>query len=258
MHHANSTVLELVMGRQPDDTTCGPTCLHAVYRYYGDPISLEEVIATAPTLPGDVGRGTLAVMLGLHALRRGYDASLYTFNLQMFDPTWFGDPKEPASPELLAAKLKAQCQTKGRGEPKFAAATEAYLEFLALGGCVWFRDLSSALISGFIRDGNPILTGLSATYLYRCSREYGINDDFDDVRGEPAGHFVVVHGYNPAKRHVTIADPLEDNPGFAAHGYTVPVARLVAAIMLGVITYDANLLIIEPRAARGGAKGVAS
>ena len=28
------TVFEIQ--RQPDDVSCGPTCLHAVYRYFGD------------------------------------------------------------------------------------------------------------------------------------------------------------------------------------------------------------------------------
>jgi hypothetical protein len=30
---------------QPDETTCGPTCLHAVYRYWGDTESLDTIIA---------------------------------------------------------------------------------------------------------------------------------------------------------------------------------------------------------------------
>jgi len=30
---------------QPDETTCGPTCLHAVYRYWGDQEPLETIIA---------------------------------------------------------------------------------------------------------------------------------------------------------------------------------------------------------------------
>ena len=246
---AAPTVLELDIHRQPDETTCGPTCLHAVYRYYADDVSLDEVVATAPQLPGEgTGRGTLAVMLGIHALRRGYDAALCTFNLHMFDPTWFGEgSKEPADPALLSKKLRAQAAAKERLGPKFQVATEAYLEFLSLGGSVWLRDLSSTLIAGYIRQRKPILTGLSATYLYRCAREYGPNDDFDDVRGEPAGHFVILHGYDPTKRLVTVSDPLESYPGFSEKRYTMPMARLIAAIMLGVITYDANLLLIEPR-----------
>jgi hypothetical protein len=29
---------------QPDETTCGPTCLHAIYRFFGDDAALSVVI----------------------------------------------------------------------------------------------------------------------------------------------------------------------------------------------------------------------
>ena len=32
---------------QPDETTCGPTCLHAVYAYWGDKEPLDTVVANA-------------------------------------------------------------------------------------------------------------------------------------------------------------------------------------------------------------------
>jgi hypothetical protein len=231
---------------QPDDETCGPTCLHAVYRYWGDEIALREVIESTRSLAcTGTGRGTLAVMLGIHALTRGYRATLYTFNLQVFDPTWF-DRSGVASPVVLETRLRRQAEAKGDEEPRFPVATDAYLEFLRLGGRICYRDLTSGLISGFIRDGVPVLTGLSATYLYRCAREFGPNDDYDDIRGIPTGHFVVLHGYEARGRAVTIADPLAGNPGFVSQRYTVPMSRLVPAIMLGVLTYDANLLVIEP------------
>ncbi len=239
-------VLPLEILPQPNDETCGPTCLHAVYRYWGEELTLQQVIDSVPTLTLDgVGRGTLAVMLGTHALSRGYRAALYTFNLNVFDPTWF-DTAGDTSPDVLAEKLRSQEKAKGGRDGKFRVATEAYLQFLERGGQVHSRDLTSRLISGFIRDGIPVLTGLSATYLYRCAREYGPNDDYDDIRGLPSGHFVVLHGYDARTRRVTVADPLENNPGFTARSYTVSMARLVPAIMLGVLTYDANLLVIEP------------
>lgn len=235
---------------QPTDETCGPTCLHSVYRYWGEEISLDEVIESSRSLNrAGAGRGTLAVMLGSHALSRGYRAALFTFNLHVFDPTWF-DSRGEASPALLAGKLGAQRAAKQVDDPRFGIASDSYSEFLKLGGHIHLRDLTSRLISGFIGRGVPVLTGLSATYLYRCAREFGPNDDYDDLRGEPAGHFVVLHGYNSHNRKVTVADPLADNPGFESQSYTVPMARLVPAIMLGVLTYDANLLVIEPPAGR--------
>src|SRR6187399_1164714 len=51
---------------QPDETTCGPTCLHAIYAYWGDKEPLADVIHRARWL--DEG-GTYAVFLGCDALR---------------------------------------------------------------------------------------------------------------------------------------------------------------------------------------------
>lgn len=231
---------------QPDDETCGPTCLHAVYRYWGDEVTLPSVIESAQSLRSvGIGRGTLAVMLGVDALSRGYRAVLYTFNLEMFDPSWF-DAAGHAPRKFLSEKLRGQVAAKGEADPRLAVATTTYLEFLRCGGTIRLCDLTSTLIARLIRSGQPVLTGLSATYLYRCSREWGEKDDYDDLRGTPAGHFVVLYGYDPHGRRVTVADPLADNPGFTTQQYTVPMARLVPAIMLGVLTHDANLLIIKP------------
>ena len=245
-------ILPVEILRQPDDVTCGPTCLHAVYRYWGEDVTLSEVIATVRSLEqDDCGRGTLAVNLGLHALRRGYEATLITFNLDLFDPTWFRDDGS-ADSSLLKAKLKAQAEVAPFDDKKLVLSTDAYIEFLELGGVIRLEDLTTRLISGHIRAGRPVLTGLSATYLYRAIREHGPNDDPDDLRGLPVGHFVVLHGYMSSTRQVYVADPLEDNPAFASRNYTVSMSRLVPAIMLGVLTYDANVLVIEPSGARRG------
>jgi hypothetical protein len=232
---------------QPDDVTCGPTCLHAVYRYFDDPVSLEEVVETTQSLPGEhLGRGTLAVMLGIDALRRGYTAHLITFNLQVFDPTWFDKATGEADERVIASRLAEQAAAKRDLGDKFALATAAYMEFLSLGGTIATQDLTLALLARYIARGLPVLTGLSSTYLYQCAREYGHNDDYDDIRGLPQGHFVVLHGFDRTQRLVSVADPMGDNPGFGATDYKVPMARLTCAILLGVLTYDGNLLVIEP------------
>jgi hypothetical protein len=218
---------------QPDSTTCGPTCLHAVYRYFNDRVDLAEVIQGVTPLPGG---GTLAVWLANHALKRGYKATIYTYNLQLFDPTWFAPGVD------LAARLVAQ--TRAKTDVKLRLSAEPYLEFLSMGGRVRLGEKTSSLIRRYLKRGIPILTGLSATYLYGCARE--INDDYDDIAGEPLGHFVVLSGYDRARREVMVADPLHDNPGFGQQNYNVNVERLIASIMLGIVTYDANLLVLEP------------
>lgn len=222
---------------QPDDTTCGPTCLDAIYRYYDDPLPLEQVVSEVSHLEEG---GTLAVWLACHALQRGYSAKIFTYNLQMFDPTWFlRDDVD------LCERLREQARVKRSA--KLRLATEGYLEFLELGGQLRFEDLTTALVRKYLKRGVPILTGLSATYLHGTAREYGQQNITDDVRGEPTGHFVVLCGYEAKSRDVLVADPLEANPFSASHEYAVNIERVIGAILLGIVTYDANLLIIEPR-----------
>ena len=220
---------------QPDETTCGPTCLQALYGYYDDPVALQDLIDQVPVLEEG---GTLAVHLACHALRRGYRAKIYTYNLQVFDPTWFGPGKD-----VLAEKLLAQRQAKTHNR-KLQDASLAYLDFLSLGGKLRFEDLTSLLLRRLLAEKGPILTGLSSTYLYACAREKGANMDYDDVAGEPSGHFVVLCGYDRAARTVLVADPLSPNPMAPANQYAVNIDRLVCAILLGILTYDANLLLI--------------
>ena len=67
------------------------------------------------------------------------------------------------------------------------------------------------------------------------------------MRGESNGHFVVLTGYRKEDRRVLIANPLKPNPIAHSPYYSVEIYRLVCAIVLGIFTYDGNLLIIEKR-----------
>jgi hypothetical protein len=226
---------------QPDEATCGPTCLHAVYRYWKRDESLQEVIARTRKL--EQGGGTFAVFLACDALRRGFEATIYTYNVTVFDPTWFSGSVD------LAERLKLQASAK-KHDQRLQAATEGYLEFLESGGRIRFTDLSRTLIRGLLRRGLPILTGLSSTYLYRTAREYGPQDRPDDVLGTPGGHFVVMAGYNRKERQVLIADPYGPHPYGPSHKYWINIDRVVCAVLLGIVTHDANLLVIQPRGNR--------
>lgn len=237
------SLLEFKILPQPNDSTCGPTCLHAIYHYYGDDVPLEQVIEEHKSLKEG---GTLAVFLACHALRRGYQATIYTYNLSMFDPSWFSPEKKD-----LVERLQAQLKIKFKNSPRFQSATHGYLEFLQTGGILKTEVLNAGLIRRYLKNGIPILTGLSATYLYQVPREVveyeGAEGEYDDLRGEPSGHFVVLCGYKKEARLVTAADPLLPNPMAPSHQYDVKIDRVIGAILLGVITHDANLLIIEPK-----------
>ncbi len=228
--------LGLVVEQQPDDETCGPACLHAVYRYYGESVTLPEVAADLRML--DAG-GTLDVYLANHALARGYEVTLYTYNLKLFDPTWFG-----LKNEQIREKLRRQAELKT--DEKLRLASRGYEAFLADGGRLRFKDLEPSLLRSYLNRGIPVITGLSATYLYRSIRDLPETNEDDDIRGEPVGHFVVLTGYRQVAREVLVADPYRSNPLASSRYYAVRIHRLIGAILLGIMTYDANLLVIEP------------
>ena len=239
-HRTMRTSLDFAITPQPTETTCGPACLHAVYRFYDDEISLEQVTRQVQTLPEG---GTLTVFLALHAMQRGYDATIYSCNLQMFDPTWFVPGAPPIRERLIAQKAV-------KNDPKLHIATDGYLQYLDMGGQLFMEDITPQLIDRILDSGAPIVAGLSATWLYRAKRDRPSDMKEDDIAGEPLGHFVVIHGLDASACHASVADPYMYLPTFGSHSYIVPVDRLISAILLGIFTYDAKLLILTP-AVRG-------
>ena len=229
--------MDLTILPQPDDTTCGPTSLHAVYRYYNLEVELPQLIADVSMLDTD---GTLAVYLGIDALNRGMDATIYSYNLKMFDPSW-------AILDSLALIEKLEQQQEFKKKKRFLQASQAYIAFLRQGGRILFDQLTPELLKNTLQLSIPILTGLSATYLYNSMREItrAKRSHYDDLAGEPVGHFVVLTDYT-AVDMVRIADPYSGNPLCSSQYYTLPVQRLINAIHLGSMTYDANLLIVRP------------
>ncbi len=236
-------MIELNIRTQPDDETCGPTSLHAIYHYYGLTISLKEVIET---IEHSISGGTLSPLLGKHALMHGFDATIFVNQLDLFDPTWFKQSKAPR--EVLLVKLKSQ--DKFKQAKNLVAESKAYQEFLELGGDIRFKTIDVQMLRSYFNKNIPILTGLNSTYLYRTSRELFTQEGesfFDDIQGLACGHFVVLCGYDDKRRRVVVADPFRENPLSKNNFYKVSIARLINAIMLGAQTYDATLLIITPK-----------
>jgi hypothetical protein len=225
---------------QPDDVTCGPTSLRKVYAFYGMEFELDEVLET---LERNEDGGTLAVFLGMAALREGFRTRIYSYDLQIFDPTWAGLP----SAELVR-KIRARFDFLEDATRKRAAV--AYVRYLEMGGELAFDDLSPSLLKSIIDRDHPILAGLSATYLYGFARErwdevQGRLVD-DDVAGDPTGHFVVIGGYDQWGRVLTVLDPSAHVPTSPGGRVRVGAERLINSILLGDVTYDAVLLEVWP------------
>lgn len=222
---------------QPDDVTCGPTSLHAVYSHLGLNLPLHQLISEIESLEEG---GTLGVFLGIDALKRGFKATIHSYNLKIFDPTWSGLKMSDLREKLVQLR-------KAKTAPKLRKAIEAYIRFIDLGGVVMMTDLRAAMFQKYFKKGIPVLCGLSATYLYQCKREYTNDQDksvFDDILGDPCGHFVVAYGLDENKQFL-VADPDCTNPFHKSPYYKVDKFRFLHSILLGVMTYDGNVLVVE-------------
>ena len=226
------TLLGVPRFAQPDDVTCGPTCLAQVYRYYRHAKTVREVIQETPSNPDG---GTMAVYLGISALRNDFTATMYSYNLRVFDPTW-----TRLDPPALVRKLRRR--VRAVESKRLRHTLEAYITYLRMGGRVRFRELEKKLLVRILASGRPILTGLSATYLYGARREF--KDEYDDIRGDPVGHFVVICGYYPRSDRFVVRDPASHIPFSRTGKYSVDAERLISAILLGDVTYDAVLLVL--------------
>jgi hypothetical protein len=232
-------MLDLSIATQPDGISCGPSCLHALYQFFLDPITLEQTIEEVPYLDGG---GTLAVLLACHALRRGYKATLHSFNLHVLDPTWV-----IGNSYALREKLEKQLTTTT--DPKIKITTQAYMDFLDLGGELTFGEITFDLLRRCLDRKVPLLSGVSATYLYKNMRDYTSDDNqvvYDEWLGAPTGHFVVIRGYELNTQSLSIADPYTPHPLSSDHYYSVDFLHWLHAHLLGIVTYDAELVSIEP------------
>ena len=196
-----------------------------------------------PGLPLAGRRASLAVFLGMAAMRRGLRARIYSYDLQIFDPTWTHLPRE----ELIR---KIRARSPYLTDSKRRGAAVAYVRYLEKGGELAFDELTPALLKSIIDRGHPALAGLSATYLYGFARERWdeVNGKLvdDDVAGEPTGHFIVVSGYDQWGRRLTVLDPSEHVPATPDGRLIVSAERLINSILLGDVTYDAVLLELWP------------
>ncbi len=236
-------MLTLTIDPQPDDETCGPTCLRAIYNYYGKDLDLKPIVQE---IDRSLSGGTLAPMLGKHALKLGFSSTLHVNNISIFDPSWFQKNQSPQ--EELVSKLVLQNQYKKN--PSTAQASKAYQRYLELGGQIRHDTINLPLMQYYFQRQIPLLVGLSATYLYSSPREHYTEQGvslFDDIRGTPCGHFVILYGYDEKENRIFVADPNKKNRISSTNYYKIDVTHLINAIMLGVLTYDSDLLVIHPK-----------
>jgi hypothetical protein len=210
-----------------------PDLLAQVYRFLGYERAVDEVISDTRR---NADGGTLGVYLGISALRNGFRPTIYTYNLRIFDPTW-----RRLSPPEISGKLRERRRFVRSRRLKRAIA--AYVEYLGMGCRVPVFRARCGFLVGLLQTGHPILTGFerNVPLWVRSRTQRGVRRRF---AASPRGISSSCAGYYPRSDRFVVRDPSSNIP-FSRNGkYTVEARRLIAAILLGDVTYDANLLVL--------------
>ena len=152
-------VLDVRRFVQPDDLSCGPTCLAQVYRYYGhDKRAVRTVIDETARNPDG---GTLAVYLGVSALRNGFGAASTR--------TTCGSSIPPggSSPAAIAQAGEAAPAPGRPARPKLQRSRAAYIEFLGPRRQGALPELTRELMVRILAAAVTPSSRVGATYLYR-------------------------------------------------------------------------------------------
>lgn len=224
---------------QPTITTCGQTALSILLSHFGEVINPLKIEQNVPQVQDKNGQnmGTITQHMATWCIDKGYNVSLYTFDCQVIDQSWFGLGKDE-----LVEKLRQREEgwtVPSLGELWTKEYARSYKEFIQHGGNLHItRAVTSELLYKLLENG-PILPCLNFNTLYGVPKSRRLNNQEavdDDINGVAINHFVVIYGNNE-DGNLLIADPWH-RPGMQ----TIEPEILLAAISTAQIECD-NLLV---------------
>jgi len=193
-------------------SSCGHSSLLQVLAYYGTNLELKEVVKEISNCEVDeLKLGASECELGMFAIKRGFKSTVVSLDVRRFDATWFELSSEELKKKLelrseFLHKLSPEDIKEGQGTQYLDNVTKYYSEYLEKEGKVKFLPISKELIKKYIDNKIPVIALVSSQLYFKKARKY--NGEFDDIKGKPTGHWIVVSGYD--ENNFIITDPADD------------------------------------------------
>lgn len=216
----------------------GAETLRGIYAYYGEDISMDDLVVSTTRFSN---RRLRPLALAIDALERGYAVTVHCCDTRIFDLSWMG---------LVSSELKEKLEYhKSKADSVHLTQTfDAYIQILEKGGTIDLSEINRAVIRKAVELKAPIIAAVSATHLFHSKREYLDSKDrpvLDDAKGKTAGHLVAVTAW--VGKEITLHDPYLANPITGKAKYKVYISRLMRSILLGVLSYDAQMVVITKK-----------
>lgn len=172
-----------------------------IYSYFGIKVPLEKLL---DDLKIDKYTGTFTAQLGLHAKNSGLQTLILCSNPYYVSPAWSKLDNQTIYKKIggwLAFELQGKNKIR---KNKFKKGTRFILAYIKNGGKIKIIDLTTRLIDGYLDQGYLMTGAIEESWLWE-KRKIPKTAEFDDIKGIPQGHFVVLYGHDA--ENYFVSDP---------------------------------------------------
>lgn len=228
---------------QQKTSECMQTTATQVMAFFDPTISVDEVIKDVPVYVENGEKiGTSPGHMAAYFAQKGYQTTVYIFDVELFDRSWEGLGEE----EVLTRLRQRQEHIPANA---WLAAyhhilVDGWALYVKSGGRFSFPQLSTSLLYDLLVP-SPYLLMVNSTYLnQRAKQIYNqATDKFDDdpIKGRSLTHAVACAGYRDSQ--FLIVDP--DPPEGVSHHRWIAQDHLIASIMAAQTESDNFLITIR-------------
>ncbi|MBD3280341.1 hypothetical protein GF389_02360 [Candidatus Dojkabacteria bacterium] len=207
---------------------CGPLCLVNIFENLGDKALVEDIMEDLGVTENEI---TYLPQLALYAHKNNLKIKYLQSNPREISPNWKGLESDKYLETLKKFQEEMDKESIWKKNLKFL------IEYIEAGGEIEVDDLSREKISQYLAEGYVVLAAVEQTWLWGKRKVKG-KIEYDDLKGKPSGHFVVI--YKEDGDDFLVSDPyptgLEGKEGlYRVSKDTMLVSILVwGAQMIGV------------------------
>ena len=174
--------------------TCGPVCLLNIYKEIGIETDLKTILKE---LKINDKTTTYPAQLGTHLLSKGLNPILINSTPQTVSPSW-----ENLSEKDVTAKLEQWIKINKKN--KWLKSVKWLISYLKKGGKLKIADLTTSLIDRYLNEGYKVICCLEESWIWG-ERKIEEKAVFDDIKGSPRGHFIIL--YSHTGNEYLVSDP---------------------------------------------------
>lgn len=226
---------------QQEEADCVQACAAQILSHFGTKKSVSEIKAEVPVFVDSHGTklGTSIGHVAVYFLSLGFEVTLHTSDVVLFDTTW-----KQLSKQELVARLQDRAANLTHaiyGRDAIQAITDGFVQFLQRGGMLVQAVVDEKYLVQLLTEG-PVYAVVNYQFLYDKPKYRFVGDTLEDdpVRGDPSTHAVLITGYKNGL--FCLLDP---NAEFQVAEQWVAASKLIASYYLADVNLDPILITLR-------------